>query len=122
MAAAAAVTPTKHSFNSYAAEGTYVQFTAATGVAITWDVADERASIFIKNASTDTTFTAVIAAGNGIQGVGSLSVPVPPASVMVVPIESGRFKNVSGTDKGKVMISDSNTTNTTLYAKVEFTV
>jgi hypothetical protein len=45
-----------------------------------------------------------IKAGNGIQGVEDLTFGIGPNETRIVCIESGRFKNVSGTDAGKVII------------------
>jgi hypothetical protein len=47
------------------------------------------------------TATATVKAGNGIQGVADLEV----ASGKSVVLDSGMFKNVSGTHKGKVYIT-----------------
>jgi hypothetical protein len=45
-----------------------------------------------------------IKAGNGIQGVNDYVESVPASSTTAIVLESGRFKNVSGEDKGKVII------------------
>lgn len=49
--------------------------------------------------------SATIKAGNGIQGVADLTVSLAAGKYTVVSPEAGRFKLVSGTDKGKVLIT-----------------
>jgi len=80
---------------------------------------DQKIAIHLKNASATTTATAVVVKGNGIQGINDLEVTVGTSSEQVVVIESGAFKNVSGTDKGMVQIKDKSTTNSgLLFASV----
>lgn len=45
--------------------------------------------------------------GNGLQGVSDLVITLAPKARSVVCLESGRFKNVSGEDKGKIIITQS---------------
>ena len=64
---------------------------------------DERCLLRIcTSASTDQTLT--VSKGNGIQGVADLSITVPSGGAVVVQLESGKFRQVSGTNKGKVML------------------
>lgn len=49
--------------------------------------------------------TTVIKAGNGIQGVADLSVALEAGKYTILCLDSGRFKNVSGADKGKVILT-----------------
>ena len=80
---------------------------------------DQKIAIHLKNTSAATTATAVIVKGNGIQGVKDLEVTVETSSEQVVVVESGAYKNVSGTDKGMVQIKDKSTTNSgLLFASV----
>ena len=80
---------------------------------------DQKIAIHLKNTSATTTATAVIVKGNGIQGVKDLEVTVKTSSEQVVVVESGAYKNVSGTDKGMVQIKDKSTTNSgLLFASV----
>ena len=129
--AASAVTPNGHTYNTASGEATYVTFAASDGVLITFNIPDTKAQISLKNTSTDTTRTAIIYAGNGIQGVSNaptttaaanISVTIEPSTVKVIPIETGIYKFASGTYKGKVMIKDSNTTSTSLQCKVDYIV
>ena len=49
--------------------------------------------------------SAVIKAGNGIQGVADLTVNLESGKYTTLCLDSGRFKNVSGADKGKVILT-----------------
>jgi hypothetical protein len=74
--------------------------TASTAKAIDWSEKDEH-TVLVINASAQTDLT--VKAGNGIQGVTDLVLTVPKG-VSLVKLESGRFKNVSGANKGKVIV------------------
>ena len=79
--------------------------TANTAKAITWNEKDEH-TVLVINAAAQTDLT--VKAGNGIQGVTDLVLTVPKG-VSLVKLESGRFKNVSGTNKGKVIVVSTGT-------------
>lgn len=79
--------------------------TANTDKAIDWSENDQK-MILVISASSATTLT--VKAGNGIQGVADLTLAVPEG-VSLVKLESGRFKNVSGTNKGKVVVKSAGT-------------
>ena len=77
--------------------------TADTPAAILWDESDEKMVLVVQNtASSDATLT--VKAGNGIQGVVDLTLTVPKNAVSLVKLDSGRFKNVSGENKGKIVV------------------
>lgn len=78
---------------------------ANTATAIEWPESDEK-MVLVINASADTTLT--VLAGNSIQGVADLTVAVPKG-VSLIKLESGRFKNVTGANKGKVVIKSAGT-------------
>lgn len=79
--------------------------TASAAKAIEWSENDNK-MILVVNATTATTLT--IKAGNGIQGVADLTLNVP-VGVSLVKLESGRFKNVSGENKGKIVVVSAGT-------------
>ncbi len=74
--------------------------TANTDKAIEWSENDEK-MILVVNATQATTLT--VKAGNGIQGVCDLTLTVP-VGVSLVKLESGRFKFVTGENKGKIVV------------------
>ena len=60
--------------------------------------------LVLENADADPR-TATIKAGNGIQGVGDLEMEIPSANRVCIIPETGRFKNLFGNDKGKIIIT-----------------
>lgn len=76
--------------------------TANTEKALEWSERDDKMTLVINNSGSAAT-TLTVKAGNGIQGVADLTLAVP-AGVSLVKLESGRFKNVSGTNKGKIVV------------------
>lgn len=74
--------------------------TANTDKAIEWSENDQK-MILVVNATAATTLT--VKAGNSIQGVCDLTLTVP-VGVSLVKLESGRFKNVTGENKGKIVV------------------
>lgn len=79
--------------------------TANTEKAIEWSENDDK-MILVVNATAETTLT--VKAGNSIQGVCDLTLTVP-VGVSLVKLESGRFKNVSGENKGKIVVVSAGT-------------
>ena len=88
--------------------------TANTAKAITWNEKDEH-TVLVINASAQTNLT--VKAGNGVQGVTDLVLTVPQG-VSLVKLESGRFKNVSGANKGKVIVVSTGTPSVGVVALV----
>lgn len=88
--------------------------TAATvaktdGALVTFDKDDQKILLLLKNNVTNAPHTAVIKAGNGLQGVSDLEITLTGTDTTAgnekaVVIESGRFVNVTGDNKGKVVI------------------
>ncbi len=78
---------------------------AGTAKAIDWTENDNK-MILVINADSATDLT--VKAGNGIQGVCDLTLTVPKG-VSLVKLESGRFKNVSGENKGKIVVVSTGT-------------
>lgn len=68
---------------------------------------DYKTAIFMTNAG-NASATVAFAVGNGIQGAGSnLSVTVGAGKTVAICLDSGYFKNVSGTAKDAVTITPS---------------
>ena len=76
--------------------------TADTAKALEWSENDAKTVLVINNA-TSAASTLTVKAGNGIQGVCDLTLTVPKG-ISLVKLESGRFKNVSGDNKGKIVV------------------
>lgn len=100
--------------------GTAVAYTATAAVAanegalITPTKADQKVTIILENSSATTALTAVIKAGNALQGVADLEIDCATSSKQAVQVESGKYMDVSGDNKGKILVIDKLTTATTL--------
>ena len=93
------------------------------GAVVTFDKDDQKILLLLKNNITNATHTAVIKAGNGLQGVSDLSITLTGTDTAAgnekaVVIESGKYVNMSGTNKGKVnIVSKDATTGTQIEVR-----
>ena len=90
-----------------------VTFTAATtasdGVAIDYKGKDHKTVILAQNGGSGSA-TVTVKAGNGIQGVKDLAAyTIAAGSIVAIRLDSGEFKQVTGTNKGNVVIIPSST-------------
>lgn len=102
--------------NAATAMGTFVTCATGEGAVVSAASDDQKICIHVKNQITNATNTAVIEAGNGLQGVSDLEITLAASTENVVVVESGAYKQISGTDKGKIIVSDKSTTNTNAIA------
>lgn len=79
---------------------------AADGAEIEYSARDDKMLVMLQN-MTSSAVTVTVKAGNGIQGVCDLSFELAGSAAATLALESGRFKNVSGEDKGKVILAAS---------------
>ena len=79
---------------------------AADGFVVDYTGTDSKIMLVFNNTNAAATArTATIKMGNGLQGVSDIdSGDIAAGKFACVAIESGRFKNVTGTNKGKVLI------------------
>ena len=77
---------------------------ATDGAEIKLDGHDERSVLLVHNSASSAS-NVTVKAGNGLQGVSDLVHSIPASSIALIVLESGKFKNVSGDDKGKVIIT-----------------
>lgn len=95
--------------NTFAAAADFTGITAAVdatdGALITWGDRDDKMLILVQNVNTTTAKSVTIKGGNGIQGGPDLTLEIAKSKYTFVAIDSGRFKNVTGTNKGKVVIT-----------------
>jgi hypothetical protein len=108
----AAVTSAVIKRNAATATGAFVQCPTNDACAIDATKDDQKILIQITNSSTTATHTAVIVKGNGLQGVKDLEIPIAHEATVVTVVESGAFKQMSGDNKGKILVRDKSTTNT----------
>lgn len=104
--ARATVTPIKLGVrNKFSEAITYVAIDATDGLEFVMDERDEKYVVLIQNTDTDNDETVTIKKGNGIQGVADYTEKVGKGETVAISLDSGAYKNVSGTDKGKVVIT-----------------
>lgn len=77
---------------------------ATDGAEVVLNHHDERTLVIVQNTAT-AAGTVTFKAGNGIQGVADETCQVAGSSTTFIVPESGRFKVVSGADKGKLIIT-----------------
>lgn len=65
---------------------------------------DGRILLLITNSNASAAKKATILKGNSLQGVEDLEISIPQGKTYAICIESGKFMNVSGEYKGKVII------------------
>lgn len=107
--AATAITKTVITRNAATNVPTAATVVKTDGALVTFDKDDQKILLLLKNNITNVTHTAVIKAGNGIQGVSDLEITLTGTDTTAtnekaVVIESGKYMDVSGTNKGKVKI------------------
>lgn len=108
--AATEITPIKlTSFNTITKEASATDFAAIDGTHGAYFVmakGGDKYVIGIKNAASsaaDKTIT--IKAGNGLQGTNDISLTLSQNEIAWVALDSGKFKNVYGENKGKVILT-----------------
>lgn len=78
---------------------------ATDGAEIVWSERDDKYMVLIQNANASGAKNVTIKAGNGIQGVNDITFSIAASSYTFIALDSGRFKNVVGADKGKVLFT-----------------
>lgn len=78
---------------------------ASEGASIDYsNKSDGRILLMITNSASDDK-NATILKGNSLQGVEDLVITIPAGKTYGIVIESGKYANVSGDNKGKVIIT-----------------
>jgi len=110
--AVTAITPVALGTTAAFSELTFTEATtAADGYVIDYSGEDGKTLLIFHNGDDDTAATVTINKGNGLQGVADLaSGNIPFGDYYAVVLDSGAYKNVSGTNKGKVVAIPSATT------------
>jgi hypothetical protein len=108
--AAVKITPIKlTSFNTFIKETADTDFAAIDGTDGAYFVmakGGDKYVIGIKNAvQTAVPKTITIKAGNGLQGTNDISLTLAKDEIAWVALDSGKFKNVYGENKGKVILT-----------------
>ncbi len=108
--AATAITNAELKRNEAKAVPTAATVAKGDGALVTFDKADQNILLLLKNNVTNATHTAVIKKGNALQGVTDLEITLAGGEEVCVVVESGRFANVTGDNKGKVNVVSKDTT------------
>lgn len=108
--AATAITPIKlTSFNTITKETAATDFAAidaTDGAYFVMAKGGDKYVIGIKNDSNSSgNKTITIKAGNGLQGTNDISLALAQNEIAWVALDSGKFKNVYGENKGKVILT-----------------
>lgn len=109
--AATTINPVKLTeFNKVSSEITTSSLTAALdatdGGYIPMSDRDEKILVLVQNTNGSAAAkTVTFKAGTGIQGVNDYAVEIAAGKSVIVALESGRFKIMSGTNKGKVHLT-----------------
>lgn len=106
--AAASITLTKIPLNGGVALPTMTALTS-DGALIDFTKQDTKIVVLVENSSSSAAGDITFKAGNGIQGVADLVVNVAASATMAFVLESGAFKNVSGINSGKVLVTGATT-------------
>ena len=99
------ITPVALTLNTFSANVALTAATAAVdGFTIDFEHPDNKIVIIATNTNAAAK-TLIVKKGNGLQGVADAdTVSIAQNETRTIVIESGRFKNVSGTNKGKVLL------------------
>jgi hypothetical protein len=99
------------SFNTFTKETNATDFAAideTDGAYFVMAKGGDKYVIGIKNAvSTAANKTIIIKAGNALQGTNDISLALAKDEIAWVVLDSGKFKNVYGVNKGKVILTGS---------------
>jgi len=68
---------------------------------------DDKYIIIAQNVHVSASKNLVIKKGNSIQGGADKTIAIAAGKTVFITLDSGRFKNVSGTDKGRVILTGS---------------
>ena len=78
--------------------------TSATDGAVVDFSKGDKAVVIVANANSTTAKTVTFKKGNGLQGTSDKTVSIPKSESHAFVLESGAYKQVSGTNKGKLLI------------------
>lgn len=121
------ITPIKCKLNEFVVENAtndFVALDATLGAEFEMTQRDEKYVIVVKNAaSTAVKVTAIIKAGDSLQSAfGDAVKELSQNEIAYAVIDSGRFKNLTGDNKGKVIITSLNENGTAGSADLQVKV
>ena len=102
--AATYVTNTSLKFNEAETMPAAVAVNATDGAKVDFSAKEDGRILVILENGASVENTAVIKAGDSIQGVSDLAVTLAAGEKKVITVESGKFMNVSGENRGCIVI------------------
>lgn len=115
MAATSITVKSLDKYNTFATAADFADITdaldATDGAKFAMSERDDKYLVLIYNSNSTANAAAItttIKGGNGLQGGNDITVSLANGKYSFVALDSGRFKNVSGDDKGKVVITSGN--------------
>lgn len=95
--------------NAFATPADFTGITAAVdatdGALVPFGERDDKYLILIQNVNTTTAKSVTIKGGDSYQAGGDLTLEIAKSKYTFVAIDSGRFLNTTGTNKGKIHIT-----------------
>ena len=89
---------------------TAVAVDGTTGASVNYtNKSDGRILLMITNAHASDAKKATILKGNALQGVEDLEISIPAGKTYGIVVESGKFGNVYGDNKGKIIVTGEST-------------
>ena len=107
MAATVIPVVTMTNFGTAVANGTALALDGTNGGLLTPTKKDGKMMLMLINNDGSNATTCTIAKGNGLQGVADLAIALTAGQTKVITIESGKYLNITGTNKGKIKFTDS---------------
>lgn len=105
--AATAITPTALTLNGSVALPATAALDGTDGGIIDFTGVDDKIAIIVENSDSTNAETFTIKAGNALQGTVDLVESIAKSTTKVYVIESGLYKNISGANKDKVVVTGS---------------
>ena len=101
-----AITNTKLKFNEASALPAATAMTSATdGCTVDYTGKEDGKILLILESTAEATVKAKILAGNGLQGTEDLEITLASGDKKCIVVESGKFVNVYGDNKGKLIVN-----------------
>lgn len=101
--AATRITVGKMKYEELATMPTAAAVDATDGAFVPWDVADRKLLILFENAASAAK-TVTIKSGGGVQATGDLVLSLEASAKTAIMLDSGKYKQVKGDNKGKLVI------------------
>ena len=107
MPATAIVNTKLTGYNKFGKVGAVAAVDVTSGALITADVADQKLLLVAENTDQTTEQTVTVKKGDGLQGTTDLALVIPIGEIHCVVLESMKYKNMTGTNKGKIIVTGS---------------